>query len=112
MLYEIYLLDLVGTFAFAVYGSFFAIEKKFDMFGIFVCAFLTAFGGGTLRDIILNTQPFYFFDTAYIFVVIAAVIFTIVVNTNFTKIHKLVRIADSIGLVTFAFIGASKASDA
>lgn len=112
MLYEIYLLDLVGTFAFAVYGSSFAIEKKFDMFGIFVCAFLTAFGGGTLRDIILNTQPFYFFDIAYIFVVIAAVIFTIVVNTNFTKIHKLVRIADSIGLVTFAFIGASKASDA
>lgn len=44
MLYEIYLLDLIGTFAFAMYGSYFAIEKKFDLFGILVCAFLTAFG--------------------------------------------------------------------
>ncbi len=110
MPYEIYILDLIGTFAFAIYGSYFAIEKEFDLFGILVCAFLTAFGGGTLRDIILNTQPFYFFDVTYIVVVIVAVAFTILINKNFIKIHKLVRVADSIGLVTFAFIGASKAS--
>lgn len=41
-----------------------------------------------------------------------AVVITIIINKNFIKIHGLVRIADSIGLVTFAFIGASKANEA
>lgn len=108
MLHEIYILDLIGTFAFASYGSYFAIRKDFDLFGIFVCAFLTAVGGGTMREMILNHVPFYFFDMHYIVVIFAAVTFSILLYKKFHRVEKLVLILDSVGLVTFAFIGASK----
>ena len=109
---EIYILDLIGTFAFAVYGAHVAIEKEFDIFGIFVAAFLTALGGGTLREFILRNIPFYFYDNNYIFVCLAGYAFSIAVGKVFNKINKYVLIIDAIGLSTFAFIGANKADQA
>jgi len=46
-----YTLDLLGTIAFAISGALVAINKKFDPFGVFIIAFVTAVGGGTLRDV-------------------------------------------------------------
>lgn len=109
---EIYILDIVGTFAFAVYGAHVAIKKEFDIFGIFVSAFLTAFGGGTLREFILGNIPFYFYDNNYIFVCLAGCIFSIAVYKVFNKISRYVLLVDAIGLSTFAFIGAEKADEA
>lgn len=111
MFQEIYILDLVGTFAFAIYGSYFALKKDFDILGIGICAFLTALGGGTLREIILDRLPFYFFDANYILMVIFAVGFAVLVYRKFQKIEPLVIITDAIGLVTFAFIGSSRAAE-
>jgi uncharacterized membrane protein YeiH len=111
MIQEIYILDLIGTFTFAVYGSYFALKKDFDVLGIFVCAFLTAVGGGTIRELILGNVPFYFFDDSYILAIIFATIFTILIYRMFHRIKRFALVLDSIGLVTFAFIGASKASD-
>lgn len=108
---EIYILDLIGTMAFAIYGSYFALRKDFDIFGIFVCAFLTAVGGGTIRETILNRPPFYFFDMNYIFVVALGITITIFAYNKFSSIQPFVLVLDSIGLVVFAFIGASKAHD-
>ena len=71
---EIYVLDLIGTFAFAAYGAHVAIRKGFDIFGIFVAAFLTALGGGTLRELILGNVPFYFHDNNYVFVILVGYI--------------------------------------
>lgn len=112
MLTEILILDLIGTFAFASYGSYFAIKKNFDIFGIFVCAFLTAVGGGTIRELILGHVPFYFFDSNYIYTIIAGVLFTILIFRHFNKISNFMLLLDAIGLVTFAFIGSTKAIDA
>lgn len=109
---EIYILDLIGTFAFAVYGAHIAINKEFDVFGIFVSAFLTAFGGGTLRELILRNIPFYFYDNNYIIVCLAGYVFSIAIYKGFNKISKYVLIVDAIGLATFAFIGATKANQA
>ena len=111
MLNEIYMLDLLGTFAFATYGSYFAIKKKFDIFGVFVCAFLTALGGGTIRELFLGNVPFYFYDNNYVFTIISAIVFSIVAYNLFYKINKGMLVVDSVGLVTFAFIGASKANE-
>ena len=108
---ELYILDIIGTFAFAMYGSYFALEKKFDILGISVAAFLTAFGGGTIREILLNNIPFYLYDMNYIIAIIVAIIFTIFIFKKFDKIQQFALFIDSIGLVTFAFIGASKASE-
>ena len=52
-----YTLDLLGTAAFAVSGALFAINKKMDPFGVFIIAFVTAVGGGTLRDVLIDRNP-------------------------------------------------------
>jgi len=109
---EIYILDLIGTFAFAVYGAHVALERQFDIFGIFVSAFLTAFGGGTLRELILGNIPFYFYDNNYIFVCLAGYAFSIAVYKIFYKINKYMIVVDAVGLSTFALIGAQKAYEA
>ena len=51
------ILDLLGTLAFAVSGASLAIKKQFDIFGVFVLAFVTAIGGGTVRDMLKGNTP-------------------------------------------------------
>ena len=53
----IYVLDLIGTFAFAISGALVASKKDFDLFGVIIIAFVTAVGGGMLRDILINSHP-------------------------------------------------------
>ena len=105
---QLYILDIIGSFAFAVYGSYFAMKKDFDIFGIFVAAFLSALGGGTLREMILGNVPFYFFDMNYVLAIVAAIACTIALRHAFHRLKPVAIILDSVGLVTFAFIGASK----
>lgn len=104
-----FLMDMMGTFAFASYGAYFAIKKDFDIFGIFVCAFLPGVGGGTIREIILGHIPFYFSDSRYILNIIIAIIFTIFVYKHFHRINNFMLFLDAIGLVAFAIIGSEKA---
>lgn len=110
---NVYLLDLLGTFAFAVYGSYVAVEKDFDIIGVILCAFLCGLGGGTLRELMLgNVPPFYFFDSNYIYAVIAGTAFTTITFRFFMKVNTFMLFMDGIGLVTFAYIGAFKAAEA
>ncbi|MBP6884465.1 MAG: trimeric intracellular cation channel family protein [Candidatus Pacebacteria bacterium] len=106
---EIYILDLLGTFTFAFYGTYVGIRRKFDIFGIFVVAFLTAVGGGTIRDVLLKQTPAYFSDMYYLLALVLGIIFSILLFPRFSKINKFALIVDAVGLVTFAFIGASSA---
>lgn len=103
---NVYALDLLGTFAFAVYGSYVAIEKDFDILGVILCALLCGLGGGTLRELMLNNVPFYFYDNNYIFAVIAGTIFTTLTFRIFARVNTFMLFMDAIGLVTFAYIGA------
>jgi uncharacterized membrane protein YeiH len=50
-------IDIAGTVAFSIAGAFAAMEKKLDVFGIFIIAFVTALGGGTLRDVLVGEEP-------------------------------------------------------
>ena len=50
-------IDILGTFSFAVSGAFAAIEKKLDPFGVLILAFITAIGGGTVRDLLIGNTP-------------------------------------------------------
>ncbi len=108
----IYSLDLAGTFAFAVYGAYVGISKEFDIIGVFLCAFLCAVGGGTIREFILGNVPFYFHNTTYILVIVAGIAFSIVTFRVFSHVNTAMLIVDAIGLATFAFIGAQKAAEA
>ncbi len=109
---ELYYLDLIGTLGFAIYGSYIAIKNDFDLFGIFILSFITALGGGTIRDMLLNTTPIYFTDQNYIFIVLLGLFISIIFRNNFVKLDKPLRFLDSIGLVTFTIIGLQLANNA
>lgn len=53
----LFIIDILGTFSFAVSGAFLAMQKKLDPFGVLVISFVTAIGGGTLRDIMIGNLP-------------------------------------------------------
>ncbi|MBP7018140.1 TRIC cation channel family protein [Candidatus Saccharibacteria bacterium] len=108
----IYILDMIGTFAFATFGSYIGLKKSFDIFGVTVCAVATAVGGGTIREIILGNVPFYFFDMNYVYIIVLGITFATAFFKHFEKFRKLLIISDDIGLVTFSLIGASAANDA
>ena len=70
--------DILGTISFAVSGVFAAMQKKLDLFGILVIAFITATGGGTLRDMLLGDLPVVWMrNLMYPMLILAATIVTI-----------------------------------
>jgi uncharacterized membrane protein YeiH len=105
----IYTLDLIGVFAFAVFGAYKALEKGFNRYGVITCAALTALGGGTIREVILRHLPVYFTNHTYLYVTLAAAVLTIVLYKHFLKVRRYVLVIDAVGLAAFAFIGARKA---
>jgi len=108
----LYVLDLIGTFAFAVYGAHLARRKSFDIFGIAACAGISALGGGTIGDLLLNRLPPYFSDGWYAAVILAGIAFAVVTFSYFESVHPWILVLDAIGLVTFAFLGADRAAQA
>lgn len=108
----IYILDLVGTAAFAASGAWVGVRKHMDLFGVLVLGVVTAVGGGTLRDLLLgDIPPFSLKNDAYIY---TAVIISIAVFANraqFKKFEKPLLYFDAIGLGTFVVIGTTKALD-
>lgn len=111
MLYQLYLLGLLGTFAFSIFGAYQGIKKGFDLFGVFVSAFLTCIGGGTLASIILNEAPTYFRDDNYILTILAGTVFAIIFYNFIPKLTKYILVVDAIGLSTFALVGAERAAE-
>ena len=107
----IFTLDLIGVYAFSVFGSYIALRKKFDLFGIFCCAFLNALGGGTVREIILGNLPVYFSEYIYIYIVILGTITSIILYSKFKHYFKIFLFIDALGLSTFAYIGAVTADN-
>ena len=95
------IMDYIGTFAFALSGAYLAIRYELDIFGIFVCAFSTACGGGITRDVVMNVGvPRFFSSYTTIMIVIAASLLAIATKSE--KWSKLMLTADAIGLAVFA----------
>jgi uncharacterized membrane protein YeiH len=106
---NIYVLDLLGTFAFAVYGANIGLNRQLNALGISVSAFLTAVGRGTVRCLLTHTTPSYFLDNHYIIAIVSGIVFALVTYHFFKYIHFPMLLIDAVGLVTFAYIGAYKA---
>lgn len=108
----IYILDLVGTAAFAASGAWVGVRKHMDLFGVLVLGVVTAVGGGTLRDLLLgDIPPFSLKDESYISIAIAVSLFVFINRVRFKMFEKPLLYFDAIGLGTFAVIGTTKALD-
>lgn len=102
----LFVLDIMGTTAFAISGALVAMNKKFDPFGVFIIAFVTAVGGGTLRDVLIGRQPVIWMQNPiYVYAIIAAVIITVVFRKNLKTLSKSLFLFDTIGLGIFTIIG-------
>ncbi len=105
----IYALDLIGTFAFAISGALVAIKKDFDLFGVIIIAFVTAVGGGMLRDILINAHPINWIgDLNYIWVILSAVVFTFLFKSKIAPLSKTMFLFDTIGIGVFTILGVQK----
>lgn len=104
----IYWLDLLGTLAFAVTGAYKAKDAQLSVFGVIFLGILTAVGGGTVRDLIIDRAPlFYLKDPHYFLVCILAGLAIFLGPTFFKKRYSFFRFIDSVGLSVFTIIGVS-----
>ena len=105
----IYTLDILGTFAFAISGALVASDKNFDLFGVLIIAFVTAVGGGMLRDVLINAHPINWIgDLNYVWTILAAVITTILFKSKILPLSKTLFLFDTIGLGVFTLLGLQK----
>jgi uncharacterized membrane protein YeiH len=101
-----YALDILGTIAFAISGALVAMNKKMDPFGVFIIAFVTAVGGGTLRDVLIGRQPVIWMnDITYIFLIGISVFIAILFRKKLKYLNKSLFLFDTIGLGIFTITG-------
>ncbi|MDD2799566.1 MAG: trimeric intracellular cation channel family protein [Bacteroidales bacterium] len=105
------ILDFAGTFAFAVSGIRFAALKKFDLFGAYVVGLVTAIGGGTIRDLLLNSTPFWMNQASYFVCTGFALLFVIIFGEKLIRFKNTFFVFDTIGLGLFVVVGISKTLD-
>ncbi len=102
------LASLIGSIAFALSGFMVGVRKELDLMGLFIVAFLTANGGGILRDVLVDRVPFAIVDDRAVYLVLA-----VLVSAVLLRLHRFPGferrtffiISDSIGLVAFAITG-------
>lgn len=104
----LYFLDLLGILAFAITGAYQAKGAKLNILGAIFLGVITAIGGGTFRDLIINRVPlFYLKDPSYFIVAILGSVIVYFVPALFKKAYSLFRFIDSLGLAAFVVIGVS-----
>ncbi len=102
------ILDFIGTFAFAISGIRLASAKRFDWFGAYVVGFVTAIGGGTIRDVLLDITPGWMVNPVYLICTGLALIWVILFGKSLIHLHNTFFIFDTIGLALFTVVGVGK----
>jgi len=106
----LYILDLIGCGVFAISGAIIAYQKKMDGVGVLVLAGVTAIGGGTTRDLLLDAPVFWLTQPSYIYAILVASIIAIIwLNRSKAIPEKALEVADAIGLGLFVIMGTNKA---
>jgi uncharacterized membrane protein YeiH len=109
----LYLLDLAGVAVFAVSGALAAGRRRLDLVGVVVLAAVTAVGGGTVRDLLLDRHPiFWLADARYLAVIILAALSTVLYVRHARVPWVTLDVADALGLALFSVAGTQVAERA
>ncbi len=102
----IFIVDILGTLAFAIAGALSAMQKRLDPFGVLVLAFVTAIGGGTLRDIMIGNLPVIWLRNGTSAIVIfAAALAAMLFSRYLRHFNTLLFVFDALGLGLFTITG-------
>ena len=102
------LLDLLGTFAFAISGIKLASRKQIDWFGAYIIGLATAIGGGTARDLLLDVTPFWMLDSKYFLTTGVALVAALLFKDKIYRWGNTLFLFDAIGLGLFTIVGITK----
>lgn len=104
-----YIIDILGTIAFSISGVLVALNKRMDPFGIFIIAFVTAVGGGTLRDILIGETPVgWMKDMTFFYVIFASTVFAVIFKSKIDYLRTSLFLFDTIGIGLYTVIGVEK----
>jgi uncharacterized membrane protein YeiH len=106
-----YILEIVGTFAFAISGALAVKDQKYqDWFGASFTAFISSIGGGTIRDILLDSYPLvWIHDITIIYAIMAGILVTFVFYKYLIKLRRTLFFFDTWGIALFTIVGTEKA---
>jgi len=103
------LLAYAGIFIFAITGAFKARTYKMDVFGAAVLAFVTAYGGGTLRDLLIGVRPVSWInDNIALLLVLASIVITFLFQLNYRQFRRTIFFTDATGIGLFTVTGIEK----
>jgi uncharacterized membrane protein YeiH len=103
------IIEILGIISFSISGTFSAMQKRLDPFGVLIIAFVTAIGGGTVRDLLLGDTPVAWMrDVESCFLILFTSIATIFLKTHIKKFKVTLFLFDSLGLGLFTIIGLEK----
>lgn len=104
------IMDVIGTFSFALAGSLAGMEKRLDPFGVLIIAFVTAIGGGTIRDLLLgNTPVAWLSDFRAVATILAGFFIALIFASRLKRWFRLLSFFDALGLGFFTLLGIEKA---
>lgn len=104
----LFIIEVIGTFAFAISGIRLAAFKSFDWFGAYTVGLVTAIGGGTLRDLLLDIPVFWMQTWMYLGVTAVSLAIVIVFRRMLVSNNRMLFLFDTLGLALFVVIGIQK----
>lgn len=104
------IVEILGTAAFALSGSVSAMRKKLDVFGVLIITFITAIGGGTIRDLLIGSLPVaWILDLQIILTITFTYIIALFFHNKFTQYKHTIFWLDTVGLAVFCIVAINKA---
>jgi uncharacterized membrane protein YeiH len=104
-----FIIDVLGTIAFAISGVLVAMDKKLDVFGVLIIAFVTAVGGGTLRDLLIGIKPVGWLNAPlHLLIIVLTVLLAIIFVKQLKYVRKSLFLFDTIGIGLYTMVGIEK----
>ncbi len=104
----LFIIDVLGTIAFSISGVLIALRKRMDPFGILIIAFVTAVGGGTLRDVLTGFPVAWMRNLTFVYVIIISSIIAVIFRKRLGYIRKSLFLFDTIGIALYTIVGVQK----